>query len=101
MTYLSANSRAPWFIERGSSLNTELMRLLDENLRRPVQQIAVKIMDKVFVREGDSALTLRLHEPGSPLLDIVIFLAVFAYLYAFYAGVRNYWVNKDNKVKGT
>ena len=101
MTYLGANSRAPWFIERGTSQNGELMRLLGENLRSKVQQIAVKVLDKVFVRESESALTLRLHEPGSPLVDVGIFLVVFAYLYGVYVGVRQLWAAKANKVKGT
>ena len=35
LAYLSQSSRAPWLIERGSSLNRELYRLFSENLSKP------------------------------------------------------------------
>ena len=35
MRYLGANSRAPWFIERGSNVQRELLRIFSENLSKP------------------------------------------------------------------
>ena len=63
--------------------------------------MAIRVLDKVFVRENDAPLALRLHEPGNPLIDFAIFFATIIYLYAFYAGVQRYWATKANKVKGT
>lgn len=70
-------------------------------MRNKVQMIAVKVLDKVFVHESNSAFQLRLQEPGKPLIEVAIFIATLAYLYAFYVGVRNFWAMKASKVKGT
>ena len=61
LAYLSSSSRAPWLVERGSNLNKELLRILDEHLRRPAQKLAIKVMDKAYVRESEVPYTLRLH----------------------------------------
>ena len=59
------------------------------------------MLDKAYVLESDSPLTLRLHEPGNPLIEFAIFLATVLYLYAFQSIVRSHWATKANKVKGT
>ena len=59
-------------------------------------------MDKAYVMEANQPLTLRLHSKGTPLTELVIFLAVFAYLYGFYVLVRHLFAEKpsSSKVKG-
>ena len=102
MTYLSANSRAPWFVQRGSNINKELFRLFDNNLRKPAQTIGIKILDKIFARESEEPFELRLHQPGEPFLEMGIFAIVFAYLYLVYVAVGRFFVqNSGSKVKGT
>ena len=108
MRFLGANSRAPWLIERGSAFNIELNRIFSENLSKPAQSVTVKILDKVFSREADEPFTLRLYKKGTPLIELVTFLAVYGYLYLLYIGIRNNFattitpgvkVDKKNKVK--
>jgi len=106
MRYLSANSRAPWFIEHGSNVQRELQRIFSENLSKPATSMGIKVLDRVFVRESDDAVTLKVHHKGTPIADLAIFMAVFAYLYALYTAVRHYYGQTDNssagsKVKGT
>ena len=103
--YLSANSRAPWHLERGSNVHRELLRIFGENLGKQAQTIGIKVLDQIFVRESDEAVTLRVHQKGTPLIETVIFLVVFAYLYIVYTATRSYFgpsdQQKGSKVKGT
>ena len=99
LNYLEASSRAPWFIERGSFLNKELFRLFDENLRQPAQSIGVRLLDKVFVRDSITPMAGSIHKKGSPMADLVVFIAVSVYLYGLYSLVRNFASKRDPKVK--
>jgi len=102
MKYLGANSRAPWLIERGTNLNRELFRLFGENLSKPAHQLGIKVIDRVFVREPELPLTLRLHQKRTPILEMLIFTAIFAYLYGLYSALRHFYLRTGgSKVKGT
>jgi hypothetical protein len=54
LTFLQAQSRAPWYLERGSPLNTELFRLFSLGLSSVPKRIGVKLSEIVFFREGSS-----------------------------------------------
>ena len=59
-------------------------------------------MDKAYVRESEVPFTLRLHQPGSPVTEMAIFMSVQAYLYGLYSLIRYLWLNKTGaKVKNT
>ena len=88
LSFLSSTSRAPWLLERGSLTSGELLRLLNENLRKPVQAIGVKVLDKVFAKESNMPVEAKLHRKGTPVLEMSIFLGIFAYLYAAYTVAR-------------
>ena len=68
--------------------------------------MGIKVLDRVFVRENDDSVTLKVHHKGTPVAELAIFMVIFAYLYAFYSAVRYYYGQADNsgstsKVKGT
>ena len=65
--------------------------------------MGIKILDKVYVKESDMPMTLRLHQLGEPLIEFSIFIAVFAYLVAIYTVMRGKFGSPDpsSKVKGT
>ena len=62
LTYLSSNSRAPWFIQRDSPLSTELFRLLQQNLSKKAKRLGIILKDIMFVKEEDMPSTLKIHE---------------------------------------
>lgn len=101
LKFLSSTSRAPWFLERGSLTSTELQRLLDENLRKPVQALGIKVLDKIFVREQDGPMEAKLHKKGSPVLEMGLFMGISVYLYLFYTFARIVYTKGTSKVKST
>jgi len=66
---------------------------LDENLRKPAQVIGIKLLDKIFVKESEEPMAAKLHKEGTPVVEMGIFMAVFAYLFGFYSLVRHLYNN--------
>ena len=62
--------------------------------------IGIKLLDKIFVKESDQPMTARLHKKGTPVVEMGIFMAIFAYLFGFYTLVRHfYFRGHSGKIK--
>jgi len=89
LSFLSSQSRAPWFIERDSQFSSEIFRLLQQNLTKNAKRLGIVLKDVMFVKEDNSPHTFKIHEGQNAIMEVIIFASIVVYLLLVF-GVVNH-----------